>query len=59
MYVVQLNIHLACKGFGMYRKKTGYYDKKKGELPTIQEDVVTDDGLDEPFLSAVDTPSIL
>ena len=58
MYVVQLNI-LACKGFGMYRKKTGYYDKNKDKLPTIQEDVATDDGLDEPFLSAVDTPSIL
>jgi len=59
MYVVQLNIHLVCKGFGMYRKKTGYYDKNKDKLPTINEDVATDDGLDEPFLSAVDTPSIL
>ena len=43
----------------MYRKKTGYYDKDKDKLPTIQEDVATDDGLDEPFLSAVNTPSIL
>ena len=61
--VVQLNIHppgfSSRKGFGMYRKKTGYYDKNKEKLPIIQEDVATDDGLDEPFLSAVDTPSIL
>ena len=41
----------ACLAIGMYRKKTGYY--KKGEKASQQEqDVMTDDGLDEPFLTA-------
>ena len=41
----------ACLAIGMYRKKTGYY--KKDEKASQQEqDVMTDDGLDEPFLTA-------
>ena len=41
----------ACLAIGMYRKKTGYYEK--GEKASQQEqDVMTDDGLDEPFLTA-------
>ena len=39
-----------CLAIGMYRKKTGYY--KKGEKAQQEQDVITDDGLDEPFLTA-------